>query len=340
MTRLKFIMVLACLMLLSGCSRSDQDTVDKVPESSEYQTDSSNTLPQPVSEMPDKDTIENNTTLYNYIETVIDEVRLVNGSTSLILAENMQPGDSVLAQWDTAEQDLSEQGGESPYFILVVSGQEIPITVARLADKEMYEELYLNLDEIAFFHTDGVYYFSPQADYLDREKSPGTGNVPTQYLYLPQVQRWLQQREGQLLFAVGLAEEEIHAYFPEYKDDIPLTTCAAMISCETIYLEDVHVEVATESGMVTEIRESDELQIFTTDDVIVIPVDHVRFPDLYFRYQDAQGNVHRQYVMDQSRDDNNGTITSHMLTSDDEYYELVPVESHESRDYSMEANPS
>lgn len=347
MARLKLIMILAFLLLLSGCIISNEDTFSKVSDSSEHQIASSNALSQPVSEVADCSfseeaitdfemlnldihTIEHNTTLYNYIGVIIDEVRLVNGSTSEILASNIQPGSSVLTQWFTTEQYPPEPDGfsncESPYFILIVSGQEIPITVARLVDNEIYEELHITFDEIAFFHTENTYYFTPQSDYLDREENPGEQIVQVQYLYLSKVQRWLRQREGQLLFAVGLEEEEILAYFPKYTGDIPLVTRAAVISCETIYFEDVRVEIANESGTVTEIRESDELRTFTPDDVIVISVDHVRFPYLYFRYQDAQGNVYRQYVNDQQRDNNNGTITSHMLTLDDEYYKLVPVE--------------
>lgn len=343
-------MVLAFLLFLSGCTLSDKDTSGKVSDSPEHQIASSQALPQPVSEVPDfffseeaiSDfeminpnvyTIEHNVTLYNYIGAVIDEVRVVKGSASEILASNIQPGSSVLAQWVTTEQHPPEPDGfnnfESPYFILIVSEQEIPITVARLVDNEIHEiheELHITSDEIAFFCTENIYYFSPQSDYLDREENPREHIIQAQYLYLPQVRRWLRQREGQLLFAVGLEEEEILAYFPKYTGDIPWGTLAAVISCETIYFEDVHTEVANDYRTVTEIRKSDELRTFTPNDVIVISVDHVRFPHLYFRYQDAQGNVRRQYINDQNRDNNNGTITSHMLTLDDEYYKLVPVE--------------
>jgi len=326
--RLKLIMVLAFLLLLNGCAISDKDTSGGSDTSfSEEDSTDTETI------NPDIYTTEHKITLYNYIGAIIDEVRLVNGNTSEILASNIQSGSSVLARWVTTTEYLSEpddfSSGESPYFILSVSGQEIPITAARLVDNEIHgnhEELHITSDEIAFFHTENNYYFSPQPDYLEREKNPGEYDIQAQYLYLPQVQRWLQQREGQLLFAVGLEEEEIRAYFPKYTGDIPLTTCAAMISCETIYFEDVYAEVADESGTITEIRESDELRTFTPDDVIVISVDHVRSPERYFRYQDAQGNVHRQYVNDQQRDNNNGSIISHMLTLDDEYYKLVPVE--------------
>lgn len=281
MVRLKLIMVFAFLLLLSGCRISNEDTFGKVSDSSEYQIASSHALSQPVSGVPDIYTIEHNTTLYNYIGAIIEEVHFVNGSTSEILASNIQPGSSVLAQWVTTEQYPSEPDGdrncESPYFILIVSGQEIPITAARLVDnelnEELNEELHITFDEIAFFCTEDMYYFSPQSDYLDREENPAENIVQVQYLYLPQVQRWLRQSEGQLLFAVGLEEEEILAYFPKYAGDIPWVTRAAMISCETIYLEDVRVEIETENRTVTEIRESNELRTFTPDDVIVIPVD-------------------------------------------------------------------
>lgn len=347
MVRIKLISVLAFLLLLSGCNISNKDTFDKVSDSSENQITSSHELSQqareipdssfyeePISDLeiinPDGNTIEYKIKLYNYIGVIIDEVRLVKGNTSEILASNIQPGSSTLAHWVTTEQYPLEPDGfnnsEKPYFILIVSGQEIPITVARLVDNEIHEELHIAFNEIAFFHTENIYYFSPQSDYLDREENPGEHIVQVQYLYLPQVQRWLQQREGQLMFAVGLEEEDILAYFPEYTGDIPLVTSAAVISCETIYIEDVRIDIANDYKTVTEIRESDKLRTFTPDDVIVIAVDHVRFPYLYFRYQDAQGNVHRQYVTDQQRDSNNGTIANHMLTLNDEYYELIPVE--------------
>lgn len=193
-------------------------------------------------------------------------------------------------------------------------------------DNEIHEELHITSDEIAFFRKEDIYYISPQPDYLDRQENHGEDIIKAQYLYLPQVRCWLRQREGQLLFAVGLEIEEILAYFPKYTGDIPLVTRAAVISCETIYFEDVCIEIADDYRTVTEIRESDELRTFTPDDVIVISVDHMRFPYLYFRYQDSQGNVRRQYVNDQQRDNNNGTIISHMLTLEDEYYKLVPVE--------------
>lgn len=304
--------LLTLLLLLSGCGIFSKHTLGKV------------------SDNPDVITIEHNTTLYNYIGAIIEEVRLVNGGTTEILASNIQPGSSVSAQWVTTEQYPSEPDDfsncESPYFILIVSGQEIPITIARLVDNEIHEELLFTFDEIAFFQTENDYYFSPQSDYLDRAANHGESIVQVQYLYLPQVRRWLRQQEGQLLFAVGLEKEEILSYFPKYTGDIPLVTRAAVISCETIYFEDVHVEMKEEYGTVLEIRKSDELHTFTPEDVMVISVDHVRSPYLYFRYQDAQGNVHRQYVNDQQRDNNNGTIVSHMLTMDDEYYKLVPVD--------------
>lgn len=321
MVRLKFLIILAVLLLLGGCSIFNKNTLGKVSGSE--------------MEMANQDvnTIEHNMTLYNYTGVTIDQVHLVSGSISGILASNIQPGSSVLAQWITTGQCPSDpedfSSCESPYFVITVSGQKIPITVARLVSSELNEDpqevLHLSFDEIAFFNTEDTYYFSPQPDYLDREVNSEENDVQVQYLYLPKVQRWLRQREGQLLFAVGLEEEEILAYFPNYAEDIPWVTCAAMISCETIYLEDVRVEIETENRIVTEIRESNKLQTFTPDDVIVIPVDHVRFPYLYFRYKDKAGDVHRQYVIDQQRDSNNGTIVSRMLTLNDKLYNVVPV---------------
>lgn len=151
MVRLKLIMVLAFQLLLSGCIASNKDTSGKVSGSSEHQIASSHALPQPISGVPDSAfsqetisdseianpnvyTIEHNATLYNYIGTVIDEVRLVKGGASVILASNVQSDSSVMVQWFIAEQYSSEPDGfsncESPYFMIIVSEQEIPITVA------------------------------------------------------------------------------------------------------------------------------------------------------------------------------------------------------------------
>lgn len=345
MERLKLTMVLTFLLLLTGCTVSDKDVTDEAPGSSEQQVISSQVQPPSESEAPASAlteeavfepeiigpvvcTIEHRVTLYNHTGAVIDEVRLVRGDSSERLVGDLQPGSETPVQWITKEQSPGDLGRwDAPYFMLIVAGREIPIMTARLVDSDIREELYIESDEIAFFRVEDTYYFSPQPDYPDREENPEAHIFHAQYRYLPQVRRWLHQREGQLLFAVGLWEDEIRTYFPDYTEEIPRVTCAAVISCETIYLEDVHLKESPDDyQLFTEIRGSDTLRTFAPDDVIVIPVDHIGGPYLYYRYRDGQGNIRRQYVMDQHRDGNNGGIFNRMLTLDDAYYKLIPVE--------------
>ena len=312
------IIAAAILLLLSGCAASGTMANNEPLE-------------------PKIDTIEHiiehNITLYNNTGAVINEVYLVQGDMPRLLAGSIEPGVSASAYLSTTDRSPPEQEGfsnwESPYFVLIVAGNEIPVTVARLwrdDSLDIYEELRTDSDEIAFFFTEGVYYFSPQSDYLDKEGTRTESAVQVQYRYLSQVRRFLRQREGQLLFAAGLEEEDFLTYFPGYTGELPRFGRTAVISSETIYLEDVYVEIDDDYKTVTEIRRSDELRMFTPEDVIVVSVDHVRFANIYFRYKDAQGNVHRQYVNDQFRDNNNGGIVMNMLTLDDEYYECILVE--------------
>lgn len=355
----RLILTTVFLLLLTGCTVADNGITGEASDLLGRQIALPNTQLPSVNETSDsasseddvsgseiiepKDIIKHNVTLYNNIGAVINEVHLVKGGISELLASDIQPDSDVLVQWLTTEQYSSApddlRGGESIYFMLIVGEQKIPIMTARVVDSDIREELYITSDgiglfreedvyyfsEIAFFREGDVYYFSPQPDYPDREENSGARIFHAQYLYLPQVRRWLLQRKGQCLFAVGLGEGEIRTYFPNYTGDIPQFGPTVVISCETIYLEDVCVEFA-DDFTVTEVRESDELRTFTPDDVIVISVDHVRGPRLYFRYRDAQGNVYRQYVTDQFRDNNNGGVVNPMLTLDDEYYKLVPVE--------------
>ena len=323
MKRLIFILLLSTLILLTGCAVTENSNSGEMPvlPLAGAALDSNKVNPESSVE-------ERSLTLYNNVGAVIDEVRLVNGNDYKTLAVNIQPDSTIFIQ-GTEQYLLNADdfaGGESPYFSLIVSGKEIPITDARLVDNEIHEQLHIDFDEIVFFCIDNSYFISPQSDYIDRNGNFGEQSTMVKYVYLPQVERWLRQREGQLLYAVGFAGDDVLSYFPDYIGDIPSVTYAAMISSETIYLEDIYVEVSDDYSIVTEIRQSNELRIFNPDDVIVVPVDHVRFPKIYFRYQDAQGNIYRQYATDQFRDNNNGSIVNHMLTPEDEYYRLVPAE--------------
>ena len=283
---------------------------------------------------PKTETAEHNVILHNRTGVAIDEVRSVIDTASELLAGNMESDSSTTAHWSAVEhlpsvQEDSFSNREAPYFILIVSGQEIPVTVARLVYSdihEIHEELPFIFDEIAFFNLDGNYYFSPQPDYLVNEMTFTENIINVQYRYLPQVRRWLRQREGQLLFAAGLETEKILEFFPDYTGDIPWGSSTAVISCETIFFEDVRVELLEDYRTAVEIRESNELTIFTPEDVMIVSVDHARFLDFYYRYKDMHGNVHRQYVNDQFRDSNNGGIITSMLSLSDEYFTLMPVE--------------
>lgn len=261
----------------------------------------------------------------------IDEIFWVLGDTATLLAANVQTGDSLAFTWpaagreQTGPEDFTAQ--EAPCFRLVVAGREIPVTTARLVTSGPRDELVFSFNTIAFFQDGDGWFFSPQPDYPSLKEDAPTDTVRAHYLYLPQVRRWMRRHEGQHLFAVGLSEAAIRAYFPHYTGDIPWVIRAAIVCSETVSLEDVHTELSGDwLDVVTEVRSSDTLRTFTPNDVMVVAVDHVWGPALYYRYRDNAGGIRRQYICNQFKDGNNGGIVNLMLTPDDPYYTLIEAD--------------
>lgn len=273
-------------------------------------------------------------TVCNYSATAIDQVLLVQGDTLWTLAVDLQPGAQAPASWTPTRwippapyEEFVE--AEAPGILLVVGGRQLPVDTARLVgmQRDVRQEMVFNFDFLALCQDGENWYFSPQPDYADRLEGAGGGIQQAQYRYLSRARRWVMQQPGQKLFALGIWPGQVETYFPEYAGEIPEYGCTALLSCETIYLEDVYLEYTMEDMYhVTEVRASEELRPFTTGDVMLISVDHVREPRLYYRYRDEAGNISRQLVYDQHMDGNNGGVVNYMLAEGDPNYTLVPVE--------------
>ncbi len=286
-------------------------------------------------------TIEHSAEFYNGTGRTIDELYLVRGSDYKNIASVLSSDESIFIDWTYEEKDNFDRWG-SPYFIIVIDGEEIPITKSKIISNDAREELYITSkwsynddanevlnDVISFFYDNGEYYFAPQKIDIFSEISYKDGYEEVQYLYLPQVERWLLQEEGQLLFVAGMSKEEFSKYFPDYTEELPMWAMGGIISSETIFMEDVGVAYNDNAYTAVEIRYSDELQEFTTDDVMVTTTPNdINFisDNTYFRFIDKDGNVHRYEVFEQQRDGNNGGQTMNKLDVNNSGFTFIPLE--------------
>lgn len=279
--------------------------------------------------------IEHSATIANKTNKVIDEVYLIRDEDSRLLVSNVQPNSSEYVTWNYEEEFLLEEYDASlwgsPYFVLVVDGEKIPVMTAKMKINEANEQLYVTTDwvnsnddlgvtsdTIAFFEDNGDYYYSPQYDYLTR-----VADENVNYLYIPQLESWLRQRDNQVLFASSLGYGQFKKYFKDYKGEIPRYMPTAVVTTEPIYLEDVSVEANSDYSNYREVRNSNKTKLFTPNDVMIVSADSVRNYELYFKFVDDKGVVHREYVSEQGRDSNNGGIVMCIVGEDDINLKLI-----------------
>lgn len=268
-------------------------------------------------------------TLFNKMDIALDLITVTHNGMENVVYTSLLPGESTSVHWDkdAESQTYEDRGGRAPCFTVSVGGRIVQVDTLRIVGNDNREELVFDFAALALFREGEEFFLSPQLDYTNLQPNLEQNLYAVSYRYLPQVQRWLQMVPGQLLFAVGLEENEFQALFPNFEEDIPEYGVTAIICIEEIYLQDITVEVdqRPDYPSVTETKKSDTVQVFTPDDVMVIRVDHVRGPYMYYYYKDSEGGVHRQYVQDQFRDGNNGGIINTVLTGQGDYYTIIPA---------------
>ncbi len=283
-------------------------------------------------------------TLSNFTDTKIDEVYIRRGNTSKKLAENLDINESVYVEWSYNEvypannADYSEW--DSPYFVVVTNSKEVLITKAKIASNELSEireELYLTSDwsedklninnsKIIFFEENDEYYLSTQVDYLDKIMYSNNEFIDAEYIYFHEVRRWIRKREGQHLYAIGLSKQEIIEYFPKYEGENLEGVHAILLSDDKVYLHDVYIDVSEDGETAIETLKSNDISEFNITDSLLLEVDHARNFEVYFRYEDINGNIKRQYVSDEFRDNNNNGIINVVLDIEDEAYDIIYLE--------------
>ncbi len=336
----KLSTIILCLTFLASCQIKKEEVTELPIEKKEEKQ-----LELPMEK--EEHLIEYSSQLYNYTGNIIDEIYVVKGEEKILLASEVEDGENFQGNWAFFEKNLVTEYGYidwgSPYFLLVIDGEEIPITVAKINTPEDFarprQELYITneknnndadtpeggiitSEEIVFFYEHGEYFLSRQLDYLtnnDKEKA--------NYVYLPKVERWLLQKNGQLLFAVGMTDEKILEHFPDYHQKLPMYQKAVLLSTDTIYLEDFSIEQDEEDyTKYYEIKLSDNKKAFTPNDIMIIEVDHVMDFRYYYRYRDSSGNLQRYFVTDGFVDYNNKGIYINEIPYDSDYFNLILAE--------------
>lgn len=264
--------------------------------------------------------------LVNHTGQTLERVSAQIGDKEFLLWENLGNGESAQTQWTyTGPPFLRDRYNWAPVFVLEVGGQSVAVDSLKLYSEYIRQEYVWDTEEIAFFvEPDGEIFCSPQEEYWSRETDEENHIRLGTYRYLPQVRRWiLCETPGQQLFGVGMSgEREFRELFPD-QQDVKYPTLGAqciMIASDNIYLHDVVMRTREDERVRwEECTLSDKETLYTPQDVTLFSLDHVGSPSYYYRYRGSDGNIIRQSVHDQMKDENNGGVSNSILVLDDPY---------------------